>query len=549
MVKFSFIALASAVAAATSVEAAKPIAKKHIKLGNRNLRRGDAATEALLKKAVPYKGKKTGAKKARRAEEEEFEITGQYNLQFSECIDIKTMDEDLFDEDIVSYVKGGQIVAAKSYVLFHVCTEETCYLDAQDDLYMVDLATYLTNVAQYHANKRNDYCEQCERFEEMCNPEEEEEEEVEEEEEAEEAAEEEEGEGEEEDKEEGEEEEREEEGEEDREGEEGEEGEDKEDRRKLKKNKRKANKKRKLTKKKRAAITRKLADKEYIDCDQCAAYECYVDEEDLDDGAVRREELDNQVSEWIGQLAECQETGVQWNGLDLYTGAMCSPYGDGVELAVFANDECTWYTNQKAFQDVYNPYNQDDNQNSINYLMYAEDFIKSAFSEVTPCMKQEFADPDEEQDENQEEEEERYEVNDYCKEVMEGEAISFNACEAEEEEEEEEEEDENAANYNWFTYDIKEADDVQQVCAALNKLEDADYSNYHVYDEETSGTWYKRNKKGAIVQEGQSEGLSGGAVAMIVLLILGVVGAAAFALTKAKKNKSVETEYQGGEMS
>ena len=32
--------------------------------------------------------------------------------------------------------------------------------------------------------------------------------------------------------------------------------------------------------------------------------------------------------------------------LNLYMGVMCSPYGDGVELAVFANEEFTWYTNQ-----------------------------------------------------------------------------------------------------------------------------------------------------------------------------------------------------------
>lgn len=180
MVKFSFIALASAIATASAASNGR-VVKKTIKLGNRNLRRGDAATEALLKKAVPYK--KAGGKVSRRAEEQEFEIDGRYSLQFAECVDVRTYDEDLFDEDIVSYVQAGQIVAAKSYVLFHVCTEnETCYLDSEDDLYLVDLPTYLTNVAQYHANKRNDYCEQCERFEEYCNPEEEEEEEVEEEE-------------------------------------------------------------------------------------------------------------------------------------------------------------------------------------------------------------------------------------------------------------------------------------------------------------------------------------------------------------------------------
>ena len=154
-----------------------------IKHGDRKLRRGDAATEALRKKARPDKkahgAKKTGARRL-DGEEEEFKIDVTYSLEFSECIDVKTYDEDLFDEDIVAYAQAGQIVAAKSYVLFHVCTDDTCYLDAEDDLYLVDLPTYLTNVATYHANKRTDYCEQCNQFEDYCNPEEEEEEEAEE---------------------------------------------------------------------------------------------------------------------------------------------------------------------------------------------------------------------------------------------------------------------------------------------------------------------------------------------------------------------------------
>lgn len=530
MVHFSFLALASALATVSAANTTGRTVTKTIKLGDRNLRRGDAATEALLKKATPYKGKKT--KRRLDGEEEEFEIDGSYSLQFSECIDVKTVDEDLFDEDIVGYVQSGQIVAAKSYVLFHVCTDDTCYLEGEDDLYLVDLPTYLTNVAQYHANKRNDFCEQCNEFDEYCNPEEEEVEEEEEEAEEDEAEEDEEEEGEEDE-------------EDEEEGEEEEEEEEDEDRRKLKKNKRK-----KLSKGERKNITRKLADKNYINCAKCEAYECFVDEENMDDGEQRRDELDEQVSEWIGELAECQETGKQWNDLDLYVGAMCSPYGDGVELAVFANEDCTWYTSENSFQNVYNPYN-DDNENNVNYLMYAEDFIKAAFSEVTPCGMTQYdeynadADADEEEEE-QDEEEQEIEVSEYCKGVMEEEVVSFSNCAADEEEEEDE--DDMLANYGWFTYDIKDAEDVNNVCVALNAMgSSAEYS--HVYDEESSGTWYKRNKKGSIVYGTEKEGLSGGAVTMIVLVVLGVVGAAGAFLMKAKKDKAVETEYQGGAMS
>mmetsp|Transcript_33386 Transcript_33386/g.76222 ORF Transcript_33386/g.76222 Transcript_33386/m.76222 type:complete len:523 (+) Transcript_33386:77-1645(+) len=522
MVKFSFIALASALAAPS----ASAGTTKTIKLGHRNLRRGDPATKALLKKAAPYK--KGGAKKVhRRAEDAEFEITGSYSLEFSQCIDVQTTDEDLFDEDIIGYAKAGQVVSTKSYVLFHVCTDDTCYLDAEDDLYMVDLGTYLANIATYHANKRTDFCEQCERNDEYCNPEEEEDEDEAEEE----------GEGEEEGDE------GEEEGEEG-EGEEGEEGEGEgEDRRMLKKAKRKYSKK----------IERKLANKNYIDCDKCQAYECFVDEEDLDDSVQSQNEIDNQISEWIGQLAECQETGVQWNGMDLYTGAMCSPYGDGVELAVFVNEECTMYTNQKTFASVYNPYaNNDGNNANIDYVTYAEEYIKTAFKEVTPCKQVEYDEYNEDEDENNEEEEEdNNEASEYCQAVMQEDTVSFSNCQADEDEAEEEEDDQ--FDWSWYSssaISAEKADDINSVCVAINAMDSESYGA-HVYDEETNGSWYTRNKKGAIVygDEEEEESMSGGMIALIAVVAVAAVGAAIFLATKKKPSAPVDTAYQGGTMS
>ena len=150
---------------------------------------------------------------------------------------------------------------------------------------------------------------------------------------------------------------------------------------------------------------------------------------DLDDAIQGRSELDESVSQWIVELAACKYTGKVWNGIDLFMSAMCSPYGDGVELAVYLDDACTVYT---ASESVYNFLGGKNNgEDGINYLTYAEEFIKSAFSEVTSCLLQEYVDPNDAADE--EDAEQEYPMNDYCTAVLEADVADFNNCEADEE--------------------------------------------------------------------------------------------------------------------
>ena len=93
---------------------------------------------------------------------------------------------------------------------------------------------------------------------------------------------------------------------------------------------------------------------------------------------------------------------------------------------MFLDDACTLYIATESFNDVWDPKN--DNENGINFLTYAEEFIKSAFSEVTPCLQQEYVDPNDAAGE--EDAEEEYQMNDYCKAVLEGGNADFNNCEA-----------------------------------------------------------------------------------------------------------------------
>ena len=72
----------------------------------------------------------------------------------------------------------------------------------------------------------------------------------------------------------------------------------------------------------------------------------------------------------------------------------------------------------------------------------------------------------------------------------------------------------------------------------------------YIYDEEASGSWYTRNKKGEIdVDESGGAALSGGMIAIIVSVCVVVVGGAAFLLKpKRKPSDSNEPVYQGGTM-
>lgn len=149
MAKIGFIAsLASAVASSDAV-----------KLGN-------PSTSSILNKAHPYKRNSNSAPKSRRRLD--VELNGSYNIQFSQCVDVKLRDDDLFQDEVIDYVQEGDIISTKSYVLFHLCANNTCFYESEDDLYMVDLSSYLTNAAQYHASKRTNYCNACNEFANYC---------------------------------------------------------------------------------------------------------------------------------------------------------------------------------------------------------------------------------------------------------------------------------------------------------------------------------------------------------------------------------------------
>lgn len=275
-----------------------------------------------------------------------------------------------------------------------------------------------------------------------------------------------------------------------------------------------------------------------IDCDQCLANECYA-EDDQEDG----EDLDEQAAEWIKKVSECEQAEIQVNGMNVFYGAMCDEYGDGVELAVFLDEKCSLYTSEVAFNNVFI---KEEGNDAYSYLTYAENYIKTAFSDVMSCdQPQYYADNGEEQEAD---EEENYEMNEYCKDILNDDALSYSQCQAEEDAEQ-------LVTEDGYAYDLAYGDDlnIEEVCAVVKRMENSG-EYFNAYDSSTSGTWYKRDKKGKIIVEskGQSSGLSGGAIFGIIAAIAAVVGGAAFVMMKKKEKKgdiAESAEYQGGALS
>jgi hypothetical protein len=155
-------------------------------IANRNLRSAnDPTIQALLQRARPYQPQKEQSHQQKQRKLDDVQFDGSYSLKFSQCLDVQTYNDELFDQDILEYSSSGKVVSVKSYVLFNICqTNVNCNYDADDvNMYMVDLQTYLGSAAQYRANIRNDYCEVCDKYEDYCNPQQEEEAAAEEEEE------------------------------------------------------------------------------------------------------------------------------------------------------------------------------------------------------------------------------------------------------------------------------------------------------------------------------------------------------------------------------
>ena len=110
--------------------------------------------------------------KGERHLSQDFELTAGYSIQFNHCVSLKTEpanDDIMFAEDLIEYTAKGTIVSEKSYILFNVCETKFCdYYSDDDNLFMVDVETYMASVTDIYEERQQSYCTACQTSRSFC---------------------------------------------------------------------------------------------------------------------------------------------------------------------------------------------------------------------------------------------------------------------------------------------------------------------------------------------------------------------------------------------
>ena len=522
-----FIALA--LAAVVGVSEGKKIGGSEI---NRRLKNGLVNKSVLMRGAKPY----NAAAKRKMEEQEAFQITGKYSIQFNTCTSMTVQnDEVIEDATLASMAAEGAVVSDKDFILFNVCETEYCQYQSSDEkmTFIADVGTYFSAISQYLPNKVQEYCEACEENYDYCYAqstgqtyypegyEEEQDNQEQQEEQGEEQGEEGEGEG-----------------------------------RKLKSRK-----------------SRKLAQNQvikFVDCDMCADYECldfhqqttngYYDE----DGNYEEVELDDAM-EWLNGFSECSETNAYMDEYQLYSGLMCNSAGTGIEIGLFMDNECTLYTPKLSFANIM----QDADKTYYNMISDVVEFTFTNsgiecynpevqwYNEVDYYYEQMEKAQNAEEEEEEEDDGEEPEAAEWCQElVQEDEAVDLYDCGnyAQEEQEEEQQNDDNYVSYDWYTYELTEQqkDEIGAVCAVYTGMiaaANAESDNNGGYSTYKPHTTYNPEHENLFNYNTGSGKANGGKIFGWILLVVVVGGgAAAFFMQKqagGDKKKPLIAETEG----
>jgi len=453
-----------------------------------------AAKKALLSKALPVTREGNIDEQRSRQLNDQISVTIHDSIAFHSCLtlttslDNKVMETLQADAQLYSYWKSGQIVTTQSYVLFNICETGNCTSATENSLLMVDLESFM-GLANFRPQKTIDYCDACLNAKQWClygqfqtddgNAN------------AADAA-----------------------------------GDDAAAKNNANNNANNNNGGRYLA----GQVT-----EQPVSCTTCTSMGCF----DFTDDAVPADDgghvnIEN-VVQWVEQLSQCENTGKQWYNMDVYAQFMCNSQGDGVEIGIFLDNECTVYTALESYGSLFN---------GSSYLTYSSNIVTYPFLNSINCAADiEWVSPENWDSSMASAVDDEYaaEANQYCQQLVQSKMLlPLDNCAA------------NGYGYTndannddgmfaGYSYDLaeKDIDDAYAVCTAIynithnpsGKSMKHNVQNKNVFN--SSDTLYTYSKVQQTNHAGRSVDLT-----FLVLAVLGALGFVGWKAYQAKQNDS-----------
>ena len=260
-----------------------------------------------------------------------FHVTSNYNVQFNSCVSLKVEDDEILQDGVLQLAQQGRVVAQQSFAIVKACQSRNCETDSTAVELLVPLEIFVSGLIDYFPNKKEAYCAACENHYNYC----------------------------------------------------------------LYGNGQKFDNTSKYSNNGEFWYN----DQHYklIECSKCRTMGCFTQaaqavaqQQAQQNGGQQQQNNNNngddavwnEAVDWVLELAECKDTGVQWEPqgtqFELYGGLICNAAGNGVEIGVFLDEECRLYTNAKSYGALMQ-------QSDYEYYYKSQDIIESLFTSQIEC--------------------------------------------------------------------------------------------------------------------------------------------------------------------
>jgi hypothetical protein len=277
-----------------------------------------------------------------------------------------------------------------------------------------------------------------------------------------------------------------------------------------------------------------------VNCTVCETMSCFDENDNGDEDEVQ----------WVENMLACQETGVAWNGMDVYASFLCNEAGTGVEIGVFMDNACEVYASMINYKNIVGDQNQAYFTNSQEIVTYPFLHPIDCAQEPDYITPEEYANMQAEgggQDEEQQQEG-GGDANDYCQNMFKDDsALPLYDCNDDGEQDQKDNEvdggEENG--YDWYTYLVSQDDseDNQAVCKVLQTMQGEYTVVYNADEVSGSGHFYD-----------SSQGKKGGKISKVVWffgVVIALLALAFFVQTYCRsspKGSKTERLLVGGSM-